>query len=130
MATHRRFFDNPDFIEYVRLLATLHVAIKEGWDETAEGEALRERMDNPGSRLSREEVASLNGISADFYSLMDDPSAEGTLGATESHDSFTASAEVPPITAEATTDLEAARQARESKDFNTALELFRKHEAH
>jgi vacuolar-type H+-ATPase subunit E/Vma4 len=62
-----RFFRNPSFLDYVRLLYQLHRAIKEGWDETAEGEALRERMDELGRGLSREEITSLNGISANFY---------------------------------------------------------------
>jgi hypothetical protein len=104
-----RFFRNPSFIHYLHLLSDLHTAIREGWDETAEGEALRERMDEPGSRLSREEIASLQGISADFYSLTEEPPRE-----------------VPPMTAEVLADLELARQARESRDFSQALELLRK----
>jgi hypothetical protein len=104
------FFDNPHFREYVRLLHELHLAIKEGWDEAAEGEALRERMDESGSHLSGEEINSLNGISADFYSLVDTPPGE-----------------VSPITAEVMTDLESILQARKTNDFNKSLELLRKH---
>ena len=51
------------------------MAVRDGWDESSEGEALRERMDEPGGRLSDEEITSLNGISADFYSLTDLTSA-------------------------------------------------------
>ena len=104
------FFDNPDFREYVRSLHKLHLAIKEGWDETAEGEALREHMDESGSRLSGEEISSLNGISADFYSLTDTPPGE-----------------VSPITAEVMADLGSVLQSRKTNDFNRALELLRKH---
>jgi tetratricopeptide (TPR) repeat protein len=105
-----RFFRNPSFLDYVRLLYELHRAIKEGWDETAEGEALRERMDEPGRGLSREEITSLNGISADFYSLTEMPVPD--------------SQEVP---AEAMADLRSALEARKSSDFNRSLELLRKH---
>ena len=108
-----QFFGNPDFMEYVRLLYDLQVALREGRDETADGEALRERMDEPGGRVSGEEIASLNGISADFYSLTDEPPAD-----------------VSPITAEVMADLEAALEARKSKDFNKALELLRIYARH
>jgi tetratricopeptide (TPR) repeat protein len=104
------FFRNPSFLDYVRLLYQLHRAIKEGWDETSEGEGLRERIDAPRRGLSREETASLNGISADFYSLTETPIQGG-----------------PAITAEAMADLEAALEARKSSDFNTSLALLRKH---
>jgi tetratricopeptide (TPR) repeat protein len=105
-----RFFRNPSFLDYVRLLYQLHRAIKEGWDETAEGEALRERMDEPGRGLSREEITSLNGISADFYSLTETPVPDWQ-----------------EVTAEAMGDLESALEARKSSDFNRSLELLRKH---
>lgn len=106
-------FDNPDFLKYVRLLAKLHVAIREGWDEMPQGEALREQMDAPGNRLSHEEVVSVNGISADIYSLIDDPPEE-----------------VLPMTADVMADLNTGLQARKSKEFTTALEILRKHAAH
>ncbi len=109
MATER-FFDDPDFVNYVHLLYDLHVAMREGWDESAEGEALRERMEDPGSRLSGEETVSLNGISADFYSLTDETSAT-----------------LLPITADVMADLDEAVQARESREFDMALRLLRKH---
>ena len=106
----QQFFDNPSFLEYVHSLHDLHIAIQEGWDETAEGEALRERMDDSGSHLSGDEIASLNGISADFYSLTE-PSPQ----------------EVSPITAEVMSDVEKAQRARKSRHFNQALGLLRKH---
>jgi tetratricopeptide (TPR) repeat protein len=108
-----QFFPNPEFMDYVRLLYDLHVAIKDGWDETAEGEALRDRMDSPGSRLSGEEITSLQGISADFYSVAEEPARE-----------------VLPITPEVMADLEAALKARRWKDLNQALELLRKQASH
>jgi len=107
------FFYNPDFLKYVRLLVELHLAIEEGWDEMPQGEALREQMDEPGDRLSREEVMSVNGISADLYSLTDDPPQE-----------------VLPMTAAVMADLNTGLQARKSKEFNKALEVLRKHAAY
>ena len=68
-----RFFHSQHFIDYVHLLFDLHRAISEAWDETEAGEALRERMDEPGSRPSSDEIASASGIAADFYSLTDAP---------------------------------------------------------
>ena len=93
-----RFFHNPDYMEYVRLLFDLHAALAEGRDETDEGEALRERMDQSGSRLLSDEIASLSGIAADFYSLADEPPTE-----------------VSPMTADVLTDLEPILKPRKSK---------------
>jgi hypothetical protein len=92
-----RFFHNPDYVDYIRLLFDLHVALAEGWDETDDGEALRERMERPGSGLSSDEIASLSGISADFYSLTDQPSSD-----------------VSPVTADVFADLEPILQSWKS----------------
>ena len=105
----RHLFDNPRFLEYVRLLRDLHVAIQEGWDETAEGEALRS-MDDSGRRLSGAEIASLNGISADFYSLTDPPPVE-----------------VSPITAAGDDRPGDGATGSKIEGLQQALELLRKH---
>jgi hypothetical protein len=42
----------------------------EGRVEGLGGDALRNRMDAPGKRLSREEVAAVKEIAVDFYSIM------------------------------------------------------------
>ncbi len=65
------FFDNPDFLKYVRLLHELHATIREGNDESAESERIRDQMDEPASRLSSDEIDSVHGISGDFYSVTD-----------------------------------------------------------
>jgi hypothetical protein len=104
-----QFFDNPDFLKYVRLLKVLHDAIRRGSDESEEGEGIREQMDDPGSQLSPAEISGVNGISADFYSLIDEP-PEAIL----------------PANAQVQEDLRAASRARDSKDFNGALELLRR----
>ena len=105
-----RFFQNQDYIEYIRLLFDLHRAISEGWDETQSGEMLRERMDKPGSRLSSDEIDSVGRIAADFYSLTDAPF-------------YTFS----PMTAEQLADLQPVFQHQNSTEFHNALELLRKH---
>src|SRR4051812_41978898 len=109
----RTFFDNPDFLQYVRLLSELHQLIREGMDETPEGEALRDRMDDPGGRLSSDEIVSVNAVSADFYSL--------------------AASSTDPVltqTDEVKADLRSALDARDRKDFSRALDLLRKRAAY
>lgn len=108
--SHQNFFCNRDYIEYVRLLFELHRAISEGWDETEAGEALRDRLDEPGDRLSSDEIASVSAIAADFYSLTDAPNH--TLS---------------PMTAQDLADLQPVFQHRDRKQFHDALELLRKH---
>jgi hypothetical protein len=104
-----KFFDNPDFLQYVRLLHELHAAIREGKDESAEGERIRDQMDEPTSRLSSDEIDSVHGISGDLYSITDPlPTA------------------ILPRTAEVNDDLAEATRARASKDFNRALDLLRR----
>jgi hypothetical protein len=107
--SHGTFFANPDFLQYVRHLSQLHQLIREGADESPEGEALRDRLDGPGSRLSTDEVASVNGISADFYSLVAPPTGP-----------------TAPQTDEVRADLRSALEARDRGDFGRALELLRR----
>jgi hypothetical protein len=103
------FFANPDFLQYVRLLHELHAAIREGKDESEEGERLRDQMDEPASRLSSDEIDSVHGISGDFYSITDPlPTA------------------IVPRTPEVDADLAEASRAQASKDFNRALDLLRR----
>ena len=60
-----------------------------------------------------DEIVSLNGISADFYSLTDE-----------------ALATLLPITGDVMADLDQAVQAREAREFDTALRLLRTHSQH
>lgn len=66
---NQQFFLNPAVGNYLSLLRRLHELIRSGDDETADGEALRDSMDQPAETLTTEEIECLNGISADFYSL-------------------------------------------------------------
>ena len=72
--TSRKFFENPAFLAYARLLRALHELIRAARDESPEGEAIREQMETPAASLTAEEVDCLNAISADFYTLSDAPS--------------------------------------------------------
>lgn len=101
----KTFFDNPDFVSCVRLLGELHRLIQQGRDEGPEGDELRDRMDAPGERLSREELEAAKGIAADFHSLAEN---RDVLPA----DAERAEERVRPVTRE-----------RESRRFAEALEL-------
>lgn len=108
-----RFFDNPHFLTYVRLLRDLHEAIREGKDESEEGERIRDQMDEPGSRLTPDEIASVQGISADFYSLTEPPSNP-----------------ITPFRREVADDVAESMEARDLKDFPRALDLLRRRAEH
>src|SRR5581483_1103698 len=109
--TTPRFFDNPHFRDYVRLLQQLHRLIREGVDETDEGEELRERMDEPARDLSRDEIYCLKGISADFYTLSDPPW------------------QIQPSPPAESQEWKEMQKAREARDFVRALHLLRKNQA-
>ena len=71
---------------------------------------MRERMDWTGSRLSSDEITSLSGISADFYSLTDEPPTN-----------------VSPMTADVLNELEPILHPRTSKEYQEVFDLLRKH---
>lgn len=78
---NRRFFENPEFCAYISLLRELHRLIKAGDGETTRADELRDRMDGPSSKLDQEEIAVVNGISGEFYKLMEDrPEQLETVG--------------------------------------------------
>jgi tetratricopeptide (TPR) repeat protein len=83
-----------------------------GADETEDGEALRARMDEPAEHLTQEEVACLNAISADFYTLVEPPWQVQTS---------------PP---EAREELNEVLDASAALDFVRALDLLRKNQAY
>jgi hypothetical protein len=63
--------ESREFGEYAALLIELHRLIRSGADETLEGESLRDRMDDLGTRLSAEEIARANQMSAELYAQGD-----------------------------------------------------------
>lgn len=64
-----RFADNPSYVEYETLLLTLHDMIARGQGDSEAADVIRDRMDAPWSQLDSEEVARINGLSADLYML-------------------------------------------------------------
>jgi hypothetical protein len=60
--------DNPQYAEYVRLLKALHRRMAEGKDDD-EADALRDEMDAPWYALSEEEIARVQVLSGDLYTL-------------------------------------------------------------
>jgi hypothetical protein len=58
------FHENPAFIEYTELLKQLHALIEKGLGESLEADALRDRMDGPWSRLTKEEIVEIDRLSA------------------------------------------------------------------
>jgi tetratricopeptide (TPR) repeat protein len=66
-----RYWDNPNFAEYESLLRRLHCLMAAGKGDTDEADAVRDDMDKPWRQLGREELARLDGLSADLYMLED-----------------------------------------------------------
>src|SRR5438128_1063410 len=64
-----RFMDNPDYVEYTRLIRRLHHLMSSGEDDSAEADSLRDAMDRPWSRLSPEEMDRARALSADLYTI-------------------------------------------------------------
>src|SRR5262245_18001598 len=68
----RTFTDNPNYLEYERLLKELHHLIRDGQGDSDEADKIRDSMDWPERKLTREEHDRLKGLSADLYMLQDD----------------------------------------------------------
>lgn len=75
-----QFIENPHFREYEDLLIQLHQLFREGKEDSAEAEALRERMEVAGSWLSPMEADRLGGLSGDLYMLANDETYEEVEG--------------------------------------------------
>jgi tetratricopeptide (TPR) repeat protein len=99
------FAQNPDYVEYERLLIDLCDSMAEGDEEKAD--SLREEMDRPAKRLSAAEVMRLNGLSSDLYMITNEEVYESS-----------------PYTQPQLASLLAA--AWQQTDWNRILELLRK----
>src|SRR4051794_25408915 len=71
--TAPRFMDNPEYVKYVGLLKQLHRMIATGKGDSDEADALRDEMDGPWSALSADEIARINRLGADLYTLDEIP---------------------------------------------------------
>jgi hypothetical protein len=65
------FAANPNYLEYEDLLKELHRLIAEGKGDSDEADNVREIMEWPERKLTREELDRLEGLSADLYMLQD-----------------------------------------------------------
>jgi hypothetical protein len=65
------FADNAYYREYQRLLVELHALIAAGRNQSSEARELRQAMERSESHLSEEEIARLNGLSADLSMIHD-----------------------------------------------------------
>src|SRR6266566_2413562 len=77
-----RFWENPHFVQHESLLRRLHELMAAGKGDSDEADAVRDQMDVSWRALSREEIARLDGLSADLYMLegeevLDPASAQG-----------------------------------------------------
>src|SRR5579875_981590 len=60
---------SESYIEYTHLLRRLHDLIRRGEDETEEGDALRDAMDGPWSRLTEADLIRVRNLGADLNSI-------------------------------------------------------------
>lgn len=78
-----KFADNPSYVEYESLLKDLHRLIAEGKCDSEEADMVRDEMDRPERELTGEEMARLNGLSADLYMLSGEEIGEPYEGTQE-----------------------------------------------
>jgi hypothetical protein len=65
----RRHRVDPYFVRYVRQLIKLHALIAQGKGDEEEADRLRDEMEEPWRHLSSEEIALLDDLSADLYTV-------------------------------------------------------------
>jgi tetratricopeptide (TPR) repeat protein len=96
------------YYQSIRGLLRLHAITQNGETETPEAEAIRDSLEHPWCDLSEAEKKRITGLSEDLYTISDPPS------------------EPPPMNPQAQRKLLEALQARQSGDWDTALELLRR----
>jgi len=109
MAAHFQF-DSPSFKLVARGLVALHQLIKEGNDDSPEGEAVRDALDAPLKGLNRSEKERAQWLSEDLYSVSEPP-AEITQK------------EMDP---QAQQQLNEALEARQRREWDRSLALLRR----
>ena len=70
-----RFFDEPAFREYVRMMSELEQMFPEGRGESPEADERRDRMDRPWYELDDEEAAAIREMPDDL--LLNPPMNNG-----------------------------------------------------
>lgn len=58
------FEQKSAFVQYTELYRQLHDLIERGLGESSQADAIRDRMDEPWSRLTREEIAVIDQLPA------------------------------------------------------------------
>lgn len=103
-------FGGSSFKLVVRGLLALHQLIKEGKDDSAEAESVRDALDAPLKALNRTEKERVQWLSEDLYSVSEPPAA-------------TTRKEMNP---QAQQQLTEAIEAREGREWDRALTLLRR----
>jgi tetratricopeptide (TPR) repeat protein len=106
--------NSPAFRLVVKGLLQLHELSRQGQDDSAEAEAVRDALDGPLSILNDTDKERAQWLSEDLYSVSG-PDESATL---------------QPMTAEAQLALTEAVEARESGEFDRALKLIRRWESY
>lgn len=96
--------------QYLDLMRALHLLMSTGQGDSAEADAIRDRMDEPWGHLDEVQVKRVRGLSADLYSLEADPAQPRELAA---------------LTAEDRQKLRDLSAAEERGDHDAVLQLLR-----
>ena len=68
----KRFMENPDYIQAMRLQPSLHRLIAQGQGDAAEADEIRDAMEAHWRHMNYAERQRFEGLSADLYMLADD----------------------------------------------------------
>ena len=104
----RPFSTSPSYVQSIQGLLRLHELTLKGEDESPEAEAVRDSLDRPWTGLSEVEQKRITGLSEDLYSISN-PSGEPI-----------------PTNPQAKRKLLEAIEARQSGEWDKALELLRR----
>jgi hypothetical protein len=104
----RPFSTSPSYVQSIQGLLRLHELTLKGEDESPEAESVRDSLDRPWTELSEVEQKRITGLSEDLYSIRN-PS-EGPI----------------PTNPQAQRELSEAIEARQSGEWDKALELLRR----
>jgi tetratricopeptide (TPR) repeat protein len=103
-------FGSPSFSQVAKSLVALHRLIKDGKDDSAEAESVRDGLDLPLKALNTAEKERARWLSEDLYSVSEPP--PGTV--------------LTPMNAQSQEQFNAALEARQSGEWDRALGLLRR----
>jgi hypothetical protein len=105
--TRQPFSTSPSYVQSIHGLRHLHELTLKGEDESPEAQAIRDSLERPWLGLSAVEQKRITGLSEDLYSISEPPG------------------EPLPTNSLAQQKLSEALEARQSGDWDKALELLR-----